>query len=249
MMLRMPEWLRERVERLASEKRNWDLDEAVRAWERELGIEIGAESEEEAKNLVAEIAYRLYSGAKNTGGRILNFRKVMENLGTKDTGLIALAVAAVGWVIYLLKSKPKREEERTRWPTSTPAQRRVLILVVNARHSEILTTLRTNRVLNPSLAKPLYEATQALWFGTELEFNRSKLRDWFDPARRVAQESEYDVYLVKISVTSDDAGFHRDVTQVERFDAFTRLAERGAPVEVSERLPSEAYGTTEVYRR
>jgi hypothetical protein len=256
----IPDWLSQVVDRLACDHRNRSLSEAVRSWARELGLDV--DLGDDAEGVVVHLAHRLYSGASSTHVRNrfcifektllteADFREGMKRMDTKDVVLIALPVTAVGYARYQL-TRERREAERTPPPRPTPtlAERRVLVLVVNASRSEILTALQTERRLNPSLADQLYKETQALWIGTEAEFERAPIRTWLDPARRVTQESEYDVHLVKIAVADDDEGFSRNASQVDRLDAFRRLSMSGAAVEVSERLPSEAYGTTGVYSR
>ncbi|RMG19606.1 MAG: hypothetical protein D6729_04765 [Deltaproteobacteria bacterium] len=126
------------------------------------------------------------------------------------------------------------------------------MLVINAdRHKNVIDALRSGGV-KALEGEQLYKATQSLWVGTEEEFRDSKLAEWFREERAVAEESksEYDVHLVRVDLPADDVGLHRDVNQVDRADAFRRIQSmKDVRVTVSDRLPSDAYGTTGVYKR
>jgi len=171
----------------------------------------------------------------------------MLELETKDYLLIALTVAAFGYVVYRLTRKPSRQEPLTASPVVEPA-RKVLVLVINARHERVIDALRAGG--GSALQEDqLYEATQALWFGSVAEFERSGLAQWFGTERAVTEPSEYDVHLIRLDVAADDAGLHRNANQMDRLDAFRRFQATGFKATVSPRLPSDAYGTTDVYSR
>jgi hypothetical protein len=159
--------------------------------------------------------------------------------------LFALAVVAVGYVVYRWRQKFPQQKPRTASPMAEPA-RNVLVLVVNANHEGVIEALRAGG--GSALQEDeLYKATQALWFGTEADFARLGFAQWFRKDRAVTTPSEYDVHLIRLAVAADDVGFHRNANHMDRVDAFRRLQEAGLKAEVSPRVPSDAYGTMGVF--
>lgn len=174
--------------------------------------------------------------------------EAMSKMEAKDYLLIALAVAAAGYVIYRLARQPSESRGA---PPARPAAvptRWVLVLVINAGRDGVIDALRSGGVAALE-GDQLYQATQALWLGPEAEFRGSNLSEWFSEARAVAEPSEYDVHLVRVELSSDDPGLHRNANQMDRLDAFRRFQSMGFKATVSPRLPSDAYGTTDVYSR
>ena len=123
----------------------------------------------------------------------------------------------------------------------------VLVLVVNAGRESVIDAVRTGGVAALN-GDQLYQATQALWLGKETDFELS-LGGWFNKERVVSEPSEYDVYLIRVEMAGDDPGLHRNANQLDRLDAFRRFQSMGFKATVSPRLPSDAYGTTDVYSR
>lgn len=176
--------------------------------------------------------------------------EAMSKMEAKDYLLIALAVAAAGYVIYRYRLA-RQPSESCGAPPARPAAvptRWVLVLVINAGRDGVIDALRSGGVAALE-GDQLYQATQALWLGPEAEFRRSNLSEWFSEARAVAEPSEYDVHLVRVELSSDDPGLHRNANQMDRLDAFRRFQSMGFKATVSPRLPSDAYGTTDVYSR
>lgn len=176
--------------------------------------------------------------------------EAMSKMEAKDYLLIALAVAAAGYVIYRYRLARQPSESRGAQPARPAAvpTRWVLVLVINAGRDGVIDALRSGGVAALE-GDQLYQATQALWLGPEAEFRRSNLSEWFSEARAVAEPSEYDVHLVRVELSSDDPGLHRNANQMDRLDAFRRFQSMGFKATVSPRLPSDAYGTTDVYSR
>lgn len=171
----------------------------------------------------------------------------MLKMDTRDYLLIALAVAAGGYVVYRLTRKPSRQAPLTASPVVEPA-RKVLVLVINAGRESVIDALRAGGG-SALQGDQLYQATQALWLGSAAEFERSGLAQWFGTERAVTEPSEYDVHLIRLDIAADDAGLHRNANQMDRLDAFRRFQATGFKATVSPRLPSDAYGTTDVYSR
>lgn len=171
----------------------------------------------------------------------------MLKMDTRDYLLIALAVAAGGYVAYRLTREPSRHEPTPASRTVEPT-RKVLVLVVNAGRESVIDALRAGG--GPALqGDQLYQATQALWLGSAAEFERSGLAQWFGKERAVSAPSEYDVHLIRLEIGADDAGLHRNANQMDRLDAFRRFQATGFKAAVSPRLASDAYATTGVYGR
>lgn len=174
--------------------------------------------------------------------------EAMSKMEPRDYILIALAIAAAGYVVYRLTRRPQRPVQAPPVTTTAAPTRWVLVLVINAGRDGVIDALRSGGVAALE-GDQLYQATQALWLGPEAEFRRSNLSEWFSEARAVAEPSEYDVHLVRVELSSDDPGLHRNANQMDRLDAFRRFQSMGFKATVSPRLPSDAYGTTDVYSR
>jgi hypothetical protein len=174
--------------------------------------------------------------------------EAMSKMEPRDYILIALAIAAAGYVVYRLTRRPQRPVEAPPVTTNVVPTRWVLVLVINAGRESVIDALRSGGVAALE-GDQLYRATQALWLGPEAEFRRSNLSEWFSESRAVPEPSEYDVHLVRVELSSDDPGLHRNANQMDRLDAFRRFQSMGFKATVSPRLPSDAYGTTDVYSR
>ncbi|MFO0695416.1 MAG: hypothetical protein U0230_17770 [Polyangiales bacterium] len=174
--------------------------------------------------------------------------EAMVEMKAEDYLLIALTVAAAGYAIHRFARRPPESPSAPPvLPVGEPSQR-VLVLVINASRDGVIHALRSGGLaaLEGDL---LYQATQALWLGSEAEYRNSNMSDWFSNDRAVSEPSEYDVHLVRVELPSDDPGLHRNANQMDRLDAFRRFQSASLKATVSPRLPSEAYGTTEVYSR
>jgi hypothetical protein len=172
--------------------------------------------------------------------------EAMSKMEPQDYLLVALGVAVAGYLVYQRTRRPEPVPVAG-LPTAPPA-RLILILVVNASRENVISAVRTGGV-GALDGDQLYQATQALWVGNEKDFGRSNLAEWFRSDRGVAEETEYDVHLIRIDIDGDDPGLHRGANQIDRLDAFRRFQTIGFKATVSPRLPSDAYGTTEVYSR
>lgn len=168
-------------------------------------------------------------------------------MDSRDYLLIALALAASGYLVYRLTRSPTGHVGASARPIAE-STRNVLVLVVNAGRDGIIEALRATGD-SALLGDQLYQATQALWFGSAAEFDGSGLAQWFGNDRTVTHPSEYDVHLIRIDIPADDAGLRRNANQMDRLDAFRRFQASGFKATVSPRLPSDAYGTTDVYSR
>jgi hypothetical protein len=124
----------------------------------------------------------------------------------------------------------------------------VLVLVISASQAEFLESLKNKKDIDVSEGEQLYQITRYLWLGTEtkLSENRPDINEY---SVAKGAESEYDIYLVYIELKKADKGFNSNVNQLDRFDAFRKLADLPVNFTISDRLPMEAYGNIEVYNR
>lgn len=208
----------------------------------------------------------LYSIVNKT---IIN--KVMmrnETMGSekmKFIVLIAFGISAIGYFIYIL-NQPKRQQAARReeprqynpnFPIQTPpiasnpVQTRTnqfLTLVVFASKADVLESLKAKKSISYKDADSLYEITTYLWLGSESEFSqRTANINLYSVSK--GQESEYDIYLVYMELKQADEGFNSSVTQLDRIDAFRKLAYLASNLTISPRLKMEAYENFEVYNR
>ena len=128
------------------------------------------------------------------------------------------------------------------------------LLIKSDRYQDLIHSLKDSKSnrLKPQDAFKLYGATQGLWIGTKSEFDKSQIKQKFEPHNRVtvtSEYSEYDVHFVKIELDEDDYRFHPDVNPMDRRDAFIELGKRSPQITVSSRLSCKAYENTEFYSR
>jgi hypothetical protein len=123
----------------------------------------------------------------------------------------------------------------------------ILVLVVSASHAEFLKSLKDKKHIDVSEGEQLYQITRYLWLGTETKLSEN--RPDINKYSVGGAESEYNIYLVEIKLKQDDEGFKPNVNQLDRFEAFRKLAHLAVDVKVSDRLQIEAYENLEVYNR
>jgi len=112
-----------------------------------------------------------------------------------------------------------------------------LVLVINAGKTLLINAIKKEGIhkMDPD---ELYRSTQSLWFGEKSEFETSDLASCFDESKKVTDEneSEYDVYLIRLKLNNEVIGFHQDADDLDRMDAFESLIKNRNPVKISERL-------------
>ncbi|MEG3969412.1 hypothetical protein QUA00_17600 [Microcoleus sp. T2B6] len=185
--------------------------------------------------------------------------------------LIAFAITAIGYWIYILNQQKQQttrgEEPRpynpnplpptvstVQTPSSpTPSIPRItnqfLILVVSHSQADFIKSLQAKgRIDDVKDGESLYEITKYLWLGSETEYSKIErnIKEYEVPK---GEESEYDIYLVYIELKQADEGFNSNVDQLDRYDAFRKLADLSVNLTISPRLQMEAYGNIEVYNR
>ncbi|AFZ06650.1 hypothetical protein Osc7112_2186 [Oscillatoria nigro-viridis PCC 7112] len=152
---------------------------------------------------------------------------------------------------------PTRERiESVSNPSFTPGEipiaqentKQVLVLVISASQVEFLEPLKDKNHIDVSEGEQLYQITRYLWLGSETELSQKRANiNKYSVAK--GAESEYNIYLVEIKLKQDDEGFKPNVNQLDRYDAFRKLADLAGEVKVSDRLQIEAYENLEVYNR
>lgn len=210
---------------------------------------------------------KLYSIVNKTIFNQINMRS--ENM--KFIVLIAFGITAVGYFIYIFNQQKqqktaRREEPRPDNPNplatsistvqtppipTTPVQtitKQFLVLVVSALQADFLESLAAKRHINSNDGEAFYDITKYLWLGFESEFSqRTANINRYSVSK--GEESEYDIYLVYLELKQADEGFNPTVNQLDRYDAFRKLADLAVNLTISPRLQMEAYGNFEVYSR
>ena len=123
-----------------------------------------------------------------------------------------------------------------------------LVLVVSHLQSDFLKSLEAKGQINVNEGETLYEITEYLWLGSETEYSKIEPNITKYSVAKGA-ESEYDIYLVSIELNQADEGFNSNVNQLDRYDAFRKLADLSVNLTISPRLQMEAYGNIGVYSR
>jgi hypothetical protein len=123
-----------------------------------------------------------------------------------------------------------------------------LVLVISASHADFIESLKDKKHIDVSEGEQLYQITRYLWLGSETELSQ-KIPDLNKYSVAQGAESEYNIYLVEIKLKQSDEGFKPNVNQLDRYDAFRKLADLAVDIKVSDRLQIEAYEKLEVYNR
>jgi len=131
----------------------------------------------------------------------------------------------------LLKSRDKNAPSINA-PTST------LVLAIRVTSSNIIHFLQKGDYISEDLGEDLYQCTKFLWIGSQQDFNEqiSSLFLPYNLGVKSNEESEYDVYLLRIQLRDYDEGFMPNISSNRRADAFLRLPEIGKLADISKRL-------------
>ncbi|MEA5498631.1 hypothetical protein VB834_08000 [Limnoraphis robusta Tam1] len=111
-----------------------------------------------------------------------------------------------------------------------------LVLVVSAKQEKVIQSIKANGKIKADDCWSLYRATQALWMGEESDLLKLNTTNDFLKKSKVLDTSEYDVYFLLISLSNYEKGFAKDVTSIDRSDAFEKLPNIATGVNVSDRL-------------
>lgn len=201
----------------------------------------------------------------------LFYRMNIRSEDMKFIVLIAFAITAIGYFIYTLNQQKQQQTARREDPRQynpnppapsvsivqtppipiPPVQRitkQFLVLVVSALQADFLESLKAKGRIDYKDGESLYEITKYLWLGSESEFSKieANLSQYLVSK---GQESEYDICLVYLELKQADEGFTPTVNQLDRYDAFRKLADLSVNLTISDRLQMEAYGNIEVYNR
>jgi len=202
--------------------------------------------------------------------KVLNLIKP-NNEYIKFIVLIAFAITAIGYFIYNKVNKPKKQQtnpseetikssndpsftvqnpsDKTLPPSPNPTiTKQFLVLVVSHAEAGFLESLQAKKSIDFKDGESLYEITKYLWVGTEDKYSKIKA-NISDYLVAKGAESEYDIYLVSIELNQADEGFNSNVNQLDRYDAFRKLADLSVNFTISPRLRIEAYENIGVYNR
>ncbi len=186
------------------------------------------------------------------------FRKnKMENNGITIILLLSFITIAIGYFLYFQGSEGKKlkvtQNKADNHSFSTPTEaKKSLILVVNALKYNSLTNLKTQKKITPDDSERIYRATESIWAGLQNKIP-SQLNDCFSSTNQFqvpkGEETEYDVYMIKIELDELDEGFEAEANQLARIDAFRKLPDLSSNMKISDRLKVSAYKNTGVYKR
>lgn len=200
--------------------------------------------------------------------KVLFFQMNITMSSVKIIVLIAFVVTAVGYFFYKLnqlkKQQISRREELIQYNSNPPSftvqaptekeppvqriTKHFLVLVISASQADFLGLLKEKKHIDLSDGEALYEITRYLWLGSENEYSQ-KIANVNQYSVSQGEESEYNVYLVSIELKQADEGFKPNINQLDRYDAFRKLADLAVDVKVSDRLRIESYEKIEVYNR
>ncbi|MEG4341788.1 hypothetical protein QUB70_00680 [Microcoleus sp. A003_D6] len=158
-------------------------------------------------------------------------------------GVPVLAGAVVGGAVLVV-----RAVLRAIYPPPVLPPPPSLVLVISASHADFIESLKDKKQIDVSEGEQLYQITRYLWLGSETELSQ-KRHDINKYSVAQGAESEYNIYLVEIKLKQSDKGFKPNVNQLDRYDAFRKLADLAVDIKVSDRLQIEAYEKLEVYNR
>lgn len=184
------------------------------------------------------------------------------NFRAKFYLLYAFLISAVGYAVFILEKSNQEESQSTQKYAESSisgdfsyalakTSKIFLILVVNAKHEEMIKLLAAKDTIPSNLVEDLYQATQELWIGEEASFVKSPMKLFFEKeiGKKPTLQSEYDVYFVKIELPEKDSGFEDNVSQLSRLDSFMRLPKITKHIEISNRFSSKTYQDIGVYSR
>ena len=139
------------------------------------------------------------------------------------------------------------QDENNNIPEQEPKEQtkyKLLLRMKAKGYEDTIEKLRKKEKVTPEIWKDVYQATEVLWLGTKQDFEEhsTNLDEIFqrNETDQPSEYPEYDIYFVKITLDEPHSGFERNVTSLERADAFEALSKSNHEVEVSKRLPFES---------
>lgn len=121
-----------------------------------------------------------------------------------------------------------------------------LILVVSEAQQILVESIKNKEMIDDNDGDALYAATHFLCYENDKQISSK----WNDLKRfQAKEESEYDIYLIKVRLKQYDDRFDPDVNSLDRYDAFLKLSELANHVEVSPRLTMEVGEEFDFYSR
>ncbi|MDZ8083769.1 MAG: hypothetical protein RMX35_32465 [Nostoc sp. DcaGUA01] len=175
---------------------------------------------------------------------------------------IAFGITAVAYLLYKINQKeqklqpvtPREEPRQSVSNYPIPQVQRItehyLVLVTSASQTYFLESLeakiKNRQRIDVSDGEELYKVTQYLWLGYKPELLETKSGiDQYSVSK--GEESGYDIRLVYIKLKQPDQGFHPNMNQLDRYDAFRKLAYLAESFEISTRLTIKASKVLKFY--
>lgn len=178
--------------------------------------------------------------------------------------IVALVLTGIAFIRSRTKSKPGSQQRTLRQDSlsgtprsfSTPrstsdfsAKKNILFLVLkNYKVKDVIGKLKqgdiTDGIIDEVFSIP---AIEALWQGTEDEFPQTLEQCFSKP--EASNQSEYDVYLVKIELDKPYEEFKKGSSSMSRYKAFRQLIGTSSQkITVSKRISGTDYDTSVLYR-
>lgn len=209
---------------------------------------ISPQNEEPSKSLLKTLSSVLF----NEDDYNKSLDEVMTQLDIKDYALLILGFVAVGFVLHKLRSTKAPSEQKERGPltrrTAPNSQGWVLILVINQKHKEVISKLKSG--IDLPRGDELAKATDSLWLGKREEYEGSELSQWFNKHEPASAPDEYSVYFAKFELDHEIPKLSRGETnKLARFDGFQDLLENHLTQDLSVLLPKEAWRNNNLYMK
>lgn len=205
----------------------------------------------ESKDVI-EIVHIVYKAIKPN--KLVNLYKKVFNMNIntdiKTIIVISLGITGLGFLLFILNQSNKSVDKKQTISNLSTVNYQHLILVISAAKADILDALSKNSSPDYDLCDKLYQSTKFIWFGSKQQ-SLALFDDIFSESGvGYGNESEYDVYFMKIEIKGyGEDGFDSGVSSIKRIDAFRKLSDLGKVLDISKRLPANAYQQRNLYNR
>lgn len=188
------------------------------------------------------------------------------NIDIKIIVFLALVAIAVFYILYQINQSKKQQQDNRKSKvqhsgiqletnyesnvesrTKSTANKYLLILVISASETTLIESLRKKQqLISSDDCERLYKATEYLCQDTQsnLQNNVNELMNI-----NLTSELDSDVHLVIIELEEKDERFNKNVSLINRHDAFRQLVNKVNKIEVSNRLPVGSYKNIPFYRK
>ncbi|MTJ53108.1 hypothetical protein FJR38_10885 [Anabaena sp. UHCC 0253] len=177
--------------------------------------------------------------------------------------IIGFVITAVGYLLYIInRQKATREStqqityttplvqsEHLDVPASIPLQtstKPTLVLVISASNQYFVESLKMKGIIDINDAKQLMKITKFLWLGSNDKFKQIQ-SNFNQYSVSEIRESPDDIFLLYFTLKEPHHGFQENKNDLDRYDAFDKLASLETGFTPSPRLRMEALDVLEFY--